>query len=640
MKAVTTFLLSAAISAGLGAEEFTFKGAIETGYRFVDIDGSEERYREDINLWSGPRLARVEGEGTLGRTTYVVRLSGIGGDPFPGADLTLRSERRYRLALYYRGSDYDYASPGDFHSFATFLRRSGASLDIAATSHDLISLTVDREQRSGRVRSTRGVDFDQFIAGLAGDIDTTQLRTRLAYRRSFLDSWHLEAAAAYSRSESSEALSGIPPILPLPDFLQPITTTSFLDAATRSGQDETRMPELSVRLQSSSNARLHGAVAVTAGRADIDSALHLFDAGADASQVSYYLDDAFDGSGRINYQIYDASVTATLSDRFSFSQSLRIDRRNQSAAHLEQGEYAFQPAEPVSFTGQARSESESLMTLAQGDLRAKLGQRITARFGYKLVRNRFEIIRNAASYDENTSMGIRVVGGLQYLPPGGFWEIVVERGSANDTFTPLAPRTSYKLVLRARQRLLDEHLIVSGDLRRIHNSNDVQSLSDYAAGSSYVTPAALAWRARALADSTTLGLSATYSPRTTLEVSAGYSYVTASSESDILYYFNSQQLPGRARYDETIHMADGRFFMKASRRLSLTLSAIAESATGTRPLNSQRAMADLTTLVVKDLKLVTALSYQRLHEDASYLGLPLGNYRGSSLFLGLRKEFR
>lgn len=640
MKTVTAFLLSAAFSAALGAEEFTFKGAIETGYRFVDIEGSGERYREDINLWSGPRLARVEGEGTLGPTTYVVRLSGIGGDPFPGADLTLRSERRHKLALYYRGSDYDYASPGDFHSFATFLRRSGAALDISATAHDFISLTVDREQRSGRVRTTRGVDFDQFIAGLPGDIDTTQLRTRLAYRRSFLDSWHLEAAAAYSRSESSEALAGIPPILPLPDFLQPITTTSFLDAGTRNGQEETRMPELSVRLQRSSGARLHGALAVTAGRADIDSALHLFDAGADASQISYYLEDAFDGSGRINYRIYDASVTALLSDRFSFSQSLRIDRRDQSASHSEQGEYAFLPGEPVGFTAQARSESELLATLAQGDLRAKLGSRLTARIGYKLVRNRFEITRNAASYDDNTSTGVRVVGGLQYFPPGGFWEIVFERGTATDTFTPLAPRTSYKLVLRARQRLLDEHLTVSGDLRRIHNSNDVQSLTDYAAGSAYVTPAALAWRAHALADTTTLGLSVTYSPRTTFEVSGGYSYLRASSDSEILYYFNSQQLPGTARYDEAIHMAEGRLYLKPSRRLSLTLSANAESATGTRPLNSQRGTAEITTLVVKDLKFLTTLSYQRLHEDGSYLGLPLGNYRGSSLFLGLRKEFR
>lgn len=618
---------------------FTFKGSVEAGYRFSDVTGNENRYREDINLWSGPRITRAEGEGKAGSSTYVVTVTGIGGDPFPTADLQLKGQRLYKLALSYRGSDYDYASPGDYHTFSTFLKRGGATLDLMPTERDLITVSAEREQRKGAVRVTRGVDFDQFISGLPGAIDAAQNRLRVGYRRTIGAGWLVELGAARTSYDSSEDLAGTPPILPLPDPLRPIDTLAFLDASTRAGHEEARIPELTVRIQSAPARRVSGSAGIVAGRADVDYSLNLFEQGRDASDAAYHLRDGFSGSGRLDYRIYDGTVRIAVTDRLAFTQSVRVDDRSQELSHTESGDFAFPPAPPSPFSAVVRATGDIRITMAQGDLQLKLTQTLTARAGYKLTNSRFDIVRNEKPYDDNDSTGIRAVGGIQYSPIGGFYEILFERGKAADTFTALSQRSSYLVALRARQRLLQDHLLLSGDLRRTHFANEGQGLTDFASRSVYLTPLALTWGANTRVDSTTLGLNLTYTPHAKLEISAGYSVLDASSRGDILFYVDAVQQEGMALYDETVQILDARFSSRIGRRYGLSGGVSLESATGTRELDSQRLFIESATGVVKGLRAIATVSYQRLHEDSSYLLLPLGKFRGASLFLGLRKDF-
>lgn len=91
---------------------FNTQGSADVGYRFTDIKGYAPMYREMFGLEKGPRLMdfSLMGEAKPGinafADNYSLNLSGLGGDPFPTAQLTVSKHKLFDFRVNWRQADY------------------------------------------------------------------------------------------------------------------------------------------------------------------------------------------------------------------------------------------------------------------------------------------------------------------------------------------------------------------------------------------------------------------------------------------------------------------------------------------------------------------------------------------------------
>ena len=107
---------------GLKFGGFQWGGAIELGYRFTDIDGSRDRYKETVNLMEGLRLFDFSlfGKNLNPGTGVVDYLSFTGrniGDPFPSARLEVKKNKTYDFVTSF--NQYKYYSNREDNFFLT-----------------------------------------------------------------------------------------------------------------------------------------------------------------------------------------------------------------------------------------------------------------------------------------------------------------------------------------------------------------------------------------------------------------------------------------------------------------------------------------------------------------------------------------
>ena len=164
---------------------FETQGSVTVGYRFTDIGGREQKYTELFNLQQGFRLmdfnltGRTAGEVGAFADSYSVHASGLGGDPFPGGQLTLRKNKLYDLRVNYRQSRYYWdrndsvlvpSAPGvtsgvardtmtSNHDFATVRRFGSANLTVNATNNLRFLFEYGRNSRRGVNFTTRVLDY-------------------------------------------------------------------------------------------------------------------------------------------------------------------------------------------------------------------------------------------------------------------------------------------------------------------------------------------------------------------------------------------------------------------------------------------------------------------------------------------------
>jgi len=156
----------------------TVHGSFDVGYRFTDVTGNENTFKEMFNLDDGLRLFGVDlrgtssGEGGMPQT-FTFNASGVGGDPFPTLDFRARSSRKYDVRGSWRRLDFFSVAPltpasidgfdtqavTDHHSWATDRTLGNISATITPTDRLQLLFTYDRVSRDGGIGSTRTVDF-------------------------------------------------------------------------------------------------------------------------------------------------------------------------------------------------------------------------------------------------------------------------------------------------------------------------------------------------------------------------------------------------------------------------------------------------------------------------------------------------
>jgi hypothetical protein len=168
---------------------FATEGSVSWGYRFTTVKGDQSQYDNLFNLHQGFRLMdmNVMGRAPEGSNpfadSYSITASGLGGDPYPGGQLTVRKDKLYDLRVNFRQSYYPWSQNNTdsevvaglneqpytytgivtgltaHHSWATVRKMGSANLDLQATNHLHFLLEYSRNSRNGMTESTRNLYY-------------------------------------------------------------------------------------------------------------------------------------------------------------------------------------------------------------------------------------------------------------------------------------------------------------------------------------------------------------------------------------------------------------------------------------------------------------------------------------------------
>lgn len=162
---------------GLGGFETT--GTADFGYRFTDIKGAQQGFLQLFDLQSGPRLMDFELNGVAApganpfADTFSLFTSGLGGDPFPSAQLNVSKTNLYDLRANWRQSyfydDFPFTPNSiagfstqaltDNHDWATVRKIGSLDFNLHATNHLHFLFNYEHTSDSGQSFTTRALDF-------------------------------------------------------------------------------------------------------------------------------------------------------------------------------------------------------------------------------------------------------------------------------------------------------------------------------------------------------------------------------------------------------------------------------------------------------------------------------------------------
>jgi len=164
-------------SAPLTLGGFTTQGSVTAGYRFTDFKGYQPQYLELFNLKKGFRLQdfNMFGEAVPGTNpfadTYSISMSGLGGDPFPTAQLVVTKNKVYDFRVNWRQSYYYWnqndnailplglANLTNNHNWATVRKLGSADLTLHASNNLRFNFSYQRYTNSGDLSTTRTPAF-------------------------------------------------------------------------------------------------------------------------------------------------------------------------------------------------------------------------------------------------------------------------------------------------------------------------------------------------------------------------------------------------------------------------------------------------------------------------------------------------
>lgn len=156
---------------------FGVQGSASMGYRFTNVKGYEPMFNELYDLKTGPRLMDFSlfghnNDPNAFANDFSLTMSGMGGDPFPGAQFTLSKSKVYDLRVNWRQAYFYYAPddnvilptlgvPGltDYHDWGTVRKFGSIDFTIHATNNLRFHFQYYRTSFSGPTFTTFSPDF-------------------------------------------------------------------------------------------------------------------------------------------------------------------------------------------------------------------------------------------------------------------------------------------------------------------------------------------------------------------------------------------------------------------------------------------------------------------------------------------------
>jgi hypothetical protein len=187
---LTPSLVAATLAVAAPALGDSFSGLIDVGIREVDVQGDENKYKQHVNLDSGPRLFGLRfsfepDAGTSSPDRITFDSHGLGGDPYQNLHAEIRKFGAYHFTYERRQSDYFYedllidpddvdieaSNAGDFRTFDFRRIHDRADFQIQMTDRASFTLGFDRYEKEGE--STTPIDVEREEFELDAPVDET-----------------------------------------------------------------------------------------------------------------------------------------------------------------------------------------------------------------------------------------------------------------------------------------------------------------------------------------------------------------------------------------------------------------------------------------------------------------------------------
>jgi hypothetical protein len=453
-----------------------FTGSVSLGVRSVDVDGSEPKYREDVNLDDGPRVFGVQlryapptGQAPVDRVE--LDAANLGGDPFESLHLGVRKYGAYDLKLDRRRSEYFYddtilpaavasvsgSTGGDFHTFDFERVRSTAAVDIDATPRTRVSLGLENQTRTGDSTTTLTVERDEFelVKPLDESLNTASVGLRHAWEhvtliadeqvRNFENTTELFLPGASDGRNTADTAA-----------LQFFTFDQSYDFAARSH---------SLRVLTTPATRLDLEAGWRLEDLDLDASGDEQASGTSATGVPFATSRSGPGTVGRDIEIVDAALRFVFTDRMRLVSAARRSSLEQSG-DLTLGANVGSSAWDIATDGYeigAELALSSVVTIAAGWSRESR----STTYGWTL-----DAVAAGSDVDtERTGYFARL---MLELASGLELTASVEDNSIDDPFTLASPTSSTRYRAAARWRW-DYGLSLSANYRKTNVDNDVSS---------------------------------------------------------------------------------------------------------------------------------------------------------------------
>ena len=199
------FLASVGIAVSATAQSYddwSFFGGFQVGYRGVSVDGSEDKYRQHLNLQDGPRLFNLNFEltptdemrGLFDRIE--LDMTNLGGDPFETLRFSIQKFGRFSLKYDRLKSAYFYddilagsmedSSPSPMHDYHTFdfdRVHDRVNFNLHLSNAAQLDFGFDRFTKKGHSTTTADIERDEF------ELDKPIDETMSDYSVAFQYSW-------------------------------------------------------------------------------------------------------------------------------------------------------------------------------------------------------------------------------------------------------------------------------------------------------------------------------------------------------------------------------------------------------------------------------------------------------------------
>ncbi|MFQ6082648.1 MAG: hypothetical protein ACE5WD_04720 [Candidatus Aminicenantia bacterium] len=176
------FLLLSSLLLAEDEDKVKLSGTFDFGYRYVNVDGNQDKYFEDLNIRKGPRLLNLNIDvipsGKYSKYFDILNIyaTTIGGDPFESYGFTLKKYGNFNFRYGHRKVTYFYkdtilppeqadvraTTGGDFHTFSFDKNFDDIYFDVKLFDRVKFFLDFDRISRQDESTTTVDVSRDEF----------------------------------------------------------------------------------------------------------------------------------------------------------------------------------------------------------------------------------------------------------------------------------------------------------------------------------------------------------------------------------------------------------------------------------------------------------------------------------------------
>jgi hypothetical protein len=543
--------------------DYAWSSAIETGYRFVDSDGSCNRFLSDLYLRNGLRLLdlHMDARSISGRggPFDFMRADATNGDSDASQSYYLRLEkaRLYRFDGTVREFNFYRYLPSfalGQHNFNLDQQASDFNLKLFPQRTVRLNLGYSRSSADGPVSTTYGVEGDNFqIAGQSRWASNDyRLGMETTYRR-----WDFSLGGIYRYFKNDTGYfqdAGI-----VNQGNNPALTSASLDFFNRDQPTRSKATVVHGNIRGDLTRRLHLVVlgSHTGDRLNANQFNQLTGTGTGGATRILLNRIAATGHVKQTSDSSDLGLSYELTENISLSDSFRyysfrvagdVNTLTQSSRQLPSG--ALTNTSINTFDSRLTDYRSYWNTL---QLQFNYGRRFSANVGWRATRRTVTLTNPDEGDGRYPQTNHTLIGGLRFRPVKNtslFFDY--ESGETDLAFVRVNPLAYRRFRVRANVQVTNSFSLDSA-LTTTDTANPTARINQEG-------------------DFRAFSVSATWEPKERLWLAGGYNYDYLFSTADIIFYTNFRQNQGRSIYyaRQNAVFVDSRFGL--TRRLDIFLN--------------------------------------------------------------------